>query len=65
MRFDLDLIVSPSLNYAGLSYGNWVEIWWNWLFSNQEQTGTMYFLRGNVDLEDGIVKTRKEEIYIF
>ena len=56
MRFDRRLIVPPNETFNGLSYGNWAAIWWNWLFSEQEQAGSVNFLRGNTDLEPVIVK---------
>jgi hypothetical protein len=57
LRLNLDFIVPPNRIYRGLSYGNWAAAWWNWLFSNNEDFGSVYFLRGNVDLEPGIVRT--------
>jgi hypothetical protein len=63
--FDLSFIVPPNWIYKGLSYGNWAATWWNWLFSNQEQVGLVYFLRGNVDLERGIVRTGRNELTIY
>ncbi|MFI5405356.1 MAG: hypothetical protein ACHQ1D_02455 [Nitrososphaerales archaeon] len=65
MKFDSSLIVPPSQNYKGLSYGEWAVIFWNWLFSNQTQSGPVYFLRGNVDNEPAIVKKENSEVMIF
>lgn len=59
MKFNLKLIVQPHENFKGLSYGCWTSIWWNWLFSDQLQNGSVYFLRGNTDLEDPIKRTGK------
>jgi len=49
-------MVPPNETFNGLSYGNWAAIWWNWLFSNQQQGGSVYFLRGNTDLESVIIR---------
>ena len=65
MSFDLRLIVPPNEIYGGLTYGNWAAIWWNWLFSNQEQAGPVYFLRGNTDLERIIVRTGRRALTIY
>lgn len=65
MAFDLKLIVPPNTIYNGLSYGNWAASWWNWLFSNQEQAGSVYFLRGNVDLEPAIVRTGTNALTLY
>lgn len=59
MNFDLKLIVQPHENFNGLSYGYWTSIWWNWLFSDQLQYGSVYFLRGNTDKEAPIKRTGK------
>jgi hypothetical protein len=59
MKFDLKLIVQPHENFKGLSYGCWTSIWWNWLFSDQLQNGSVYFLRGNTDKESPIIRTGK------
>lgn len=59
MKFNLSLIVQPHENYKGLSYGCWTSIWWNWLFSDQRQYGSVYFLRGNTDKEFPIIRTGK------
>jgi hypothetical protein len=64
MRFDTKLIVPPTETFNGLSYGNWVAIWWNWLFTNQKQGGSVYFLRGNTDLEPVIIRTGREALTI-
>jgi hypothetical protein len=65
LGFDLNFIVPPNWIYRGLSYGNWAATWWNWLFSNQEQVGSVYFLRGNTDLEQGIVRTGRNGLTLF
>lgn len=57
MKFNLRSIVQPHENFKGLSYGNWTSIWWNWLFSDQVQYGSIHFLRGNTDKEDPIIRT--------
>ena len=60
MKFDLRLIVPSNETYNGLSYGGWAAIWCNWLFSSQDQTSSVYFLRGNVDKEPKISMTGKK-----
>ncbi|HZO11318.1 MAG TPA: hypothetical protein VFB48_04300 [Nitrososphaeraceae archaeon] len=60
MKFDLKFIVQPHENFNGLSYGCWTSIWWNWLFSDQIQFGSVYFLRGNTDKESPIIRTGKD-----
>lgn len=65
MKFDSSLILPPSQNYKGLSYGEWAVIFWNWLFSNQTQSGSVYFLRGNVDNERVIMKNENSEGMIY
>jgi hypothetical protein len=65
LKFDLRNIVPPNEIYNGLSYGGWAATWWNWLFSNQNQVGFVYFLRGNVDTEPHIKKTGKNAIGIY
>lgn len=57
MKFNPKYIVRPYENFKGLSYGNWSSIWWNWLFSEQIQSGSVYFLRGNTDKESAIIRT--------
>ena len=59
MKFDFNSILPPNQTYHGMSYGDWAATWWNWLFSDQEQVGSVFFLRGNVDLEQGIVRVGK------
>lgn len=65
MTFSLDYVVPPEQNYKGLSYGNLASVFWNWLLSDLKQGGSVYFLRGNVDLEAPIVKTESEPITIY
>jgi hypothetical protein len=65
MKFDLRLIVQPHENYNGLSYGYWTSIWWNWLFSDQIQNGSVYFLRGNTENESPIIRTGKNGPIIY
>ncbi len=65
MKFDLTLIVPPKETYNGLSYGDWAAIWCNWLFSDQDQVGSVYFLRGNVHREPDIVMTGKNGLTIY
>ena len=65
MKFRLSCIVHPDKNYKGLSYGDWAVIFWNWLLGDQVQGGSVYFLRGNVDVESAIVGNRGNEIKIF
>ena len=48
-----------------MSYGEWAATWCNWLFSDQWQLGSVYFLRGNVDKEPIIVKTGKNSITVY
>lgn len=62
--FDLDFIVRPNHKYCGLSYGQLAAKWGNWLFSDFRQSGSIYFLRGNVDSEPPIVMTGKNSISI-
>jgi hypothetical protein len=64
LKFNLRNIVSPKETYNGLTYGSWSATWCNWLFSDQHQIGTVYFLRGNVDKEPKIVMTRKNAVTI-
>lgn len=59
MKFNTRLIVQPHQNFNGLSYGYWTSIWWNWLFSNEIQNGSIYFLRGNTEKESRIIRTGK------
>jgi hypothetical protein len=65
MKFGLNHVVAPQENYRGLSYGIWAAAFWNWLLSDLKQGGSVYFLRGNVDLESAIVKTGKERVTIY
>ena len=53
------------MNYNGLSFGDWSAVWWNWLFSKQEQTGSVLFLRGNVDQEFEVRRTGQNGIMIY
>lgn len=53
------LIVKPHENFNGLSYGCWISIWWNWLFSDEVPYGSVYFLRGNAEKESPIIRTGK------
>jgi hypothetical protein len=64
-KFDLSSIVSPKETYNGLTYGSWAATWCNWLFSDQHQIGSVYFLRGNVDKEPNIVRTGKNGITVY
>lgn len=47
-----DHIVKPEESYRGMSYGDWVARWTNWLFSDDpdsaELQGDVLFLRGNL-----------------
>jgi hypothetical protein len=65
MKFNLRLIVQPHENYKGLSYGCWSSVWWNWLFSDQTQSSSVYFLRGNTDKEPPIIRTGKNGPIIY
>jgi hypothetical protein len=65
LDFDLRLIVSPIEIYNGLSYGDWASIWCSWLFSDQDQTGSVYFLRGNLDNESEVVRMNKNSLTVF
>ena len=65
MNFDLKYIVRPGETYNGLSYGSWAAIWCNWLFSDQQQDGSVYFLRGNIDKEPNIIMTGKNAIKVY
>jgi hypothetical protein len=65
MKFSLEYIVPPEQNFRGLSYGDWASVFWNWLLSDLEQRGSVYFLRGNVDLEAPIVRTERETATIY
>jgi hypothetical protein len=66
LSFDFGrLIVPPMEIYNGLSYGGWAAAWCNWLFSDQYQAGSVYFLRGNVDKEPKVVITRKNAVTIY
>ena len=47
-----------------MSYGDWSVLFWNWLLSDQSQGGTVCFLRGNVDFEQGIVNGTNARIKI-
>jgi hypothetical protein len=45
-------IIHPSQNFRGMSYGEWVTVWCNWLFSEDPDTyngGDILFLRGNLN----------------
>lgn len=57
MKVDIGDIVRPNDTYFGLSYQQCATLWCNWLFSDLGQEGSIYFLRGNVDLEPPIVIT--------
>ena len=65
MKFSLEYIVPPEQNFRGLSYGDWASVFWKWLLSDLEQGGSVYFLRGNVDLEAPIVRTEREMVTIY
>lgn len=65
MKFDIKKIVPPKEVYKGLTYGSWAAIWCNWLFSDQHQFGSVYFLRGNMDKEAPIVKTGRNRISVY
>ena len=65
MKFDLRLIVHPHENFNGLSYGCWTSIWWNWLFSDQIQYGSVHFLRGNIEKESPIKRTGRSAPIIY
>jgi hypothetical protein len=65
LKFRISDIVQPDKNYKGLSYGDWAVIFWNWLLGNQVQGGSVYFLRGNVDVESALVGDRGNGIKIF
>lgn len=66
LGFDLRrLIVPPTEIYHGLSYGNWAATWCNWLFSDQNQVGSVYFLRGSVDKESAVVMTGKNGLKFY
>ena len=56
------LIVDPDNNYKGISYGDWVARWTNWLFSadpdRNEVQGDVVFLRGNVDYGTALQKAK-------
>jgi hypothetical protein len=41
-------VVSPEQNYLGLSYGDWVALWWQWAFSIPDGTGHPFSVGGNV-----------------
>lgn len=60
MKFSAKFIVKPSENFYGLSYGEWSSIWWNWLFSGQTQSRSVYFLRGNTENESRIIRRGKD-----
>jgi hypothetical protein len=45
-------VVPPELNFRGMSYGEWVTVWNNWLLSEDPDTydgGDVLFLRGNIN----------------
>jgi hypothetical protein len=65
MKFSLEYIVPPQHNFRGLSYGDWASVFWKWLLSDLAQGGSVYFLRGNVDLEAPIVRTEREMVTIY
>lgn len=47
--FEKEYVVKDSDNYRGMSYGNWVSVWTNWLFSGYPEynpLSDMLFLRG-------------------
>ena len=66
MEFNSHFVLKPAENYKGLSYGSWVATWWNWLFSDQTQLDSVYFLRGNIDKESCMVtnNTHGSTIYV-
>jgi hypothetical protein len=53
-------IVKPEQTYKGLSYGDWVARWSNWVFSDDpdstELQGDILFLRGNLRYSQDIAK---------
>ena len=53
-------IVSPDQNYKGMSYGDWVARWTNWLFSEEPERNEVQrdvvFLRGNVEYYHDLAK---------
>jgi hypothetical protein len=45
-------IVPPDRNFRGMSYGDWITVWNNWLLSqdpDNNDEGDMLFLRGNIN----------------
>jgi hypothetical protein len=44
-------VVSPNENFKGMSYGDWISIWANWLWSADPDYdgGDMLLLRGNIN----------------
>ena len=44
-------IVPPNENFKGMSYGDWISVWANWLWSADPNYdgGDMLFLRGNIN----------------
>jgi len=53
-------IVSPDQNYKGMSYGDWVARWTNWLFSEEPERNEVQrdvvFLQGNVEYYRDLAK---------
>ena len=54
--------MDPKDNYRGMSYGDWVARWTNWLFSpdpdRSEIQGDVVFLRGNVEYSAALQKAK-------
>ena len=47
----IDVVYSDE-TFRGMSYGEWISVWNNWLFSEEPDTydgGNMLFLRGNIN----------------
>jgi hypothetical protein len=62
LKFGIRYIVPPKDIYNGISYGGWAATWCNWLFSDQHQVGTVYFLRGNMDKEPTVAMLGKKAL---
>ena len=41
-------VVSPEVNYLGLSYGQWAAFWWQWVFSIPDGSHHPFFPNGDV-----------------
>jgi hypothetical protein len=63
-----DRIVRPEQSYKGMSYGDWVARWTNWVFSDDpdstEVQGDVLFLRGNLKYSQDLAKADRMGLFM-